>query len=599
MVAFMCNKPAMYLSDSGWQSVKDVDCLHDPADILNFCRRVYPEKQVTNVVESSSKVTIGNWCQIDNSNCQHPEHTVTPYKCVVGAFHSEALLVPEHCVFDHMHEEQRCQTNAAWRQVADTACIGRGMAMDSSAPLSICGIDKFQGVEYVCCPTNKAEASASKEESVEKSVMTSAEEQSVEEDKNSEEASSSEELSDYSRYLHKIGSELLNEHEFFLRAKNDLHRQHREKINKIMEEWNAAKKHVEDMKKTDVKASEKLSAEVTERFQKTYEALDQEHDAQTKQLLMVHEERVQAALNKKRLDAINKFRSLLVDEKNEEEVVKSLQHYIRVEQKVRLHDINRYEHLADRDPLEADAVRQQFIDHLHLVDVRIQETLDLLKKLPKLEKKIRVQMDEFLKSFHDIDAGVARILAEQVEAQLQKQPLPDKRDDSNSNEEKSTEKSVEVPTEKVVSEPISSEIAGSVETVATVEEAAVNDMNDWQPPEPQFESNVELDEEAGVAHHEINSLQAEQRQYKKADATSHTSIGHGAVVGIAVGTVTVFIVLIVGLTIIRRRPYDMTVSHTVDENTTPEGSHLSQMQSNGYENPTYKYFEMRTGNNQA
>ena len=72
--------------------------------------------------------------------------------------------------------------------------------------------------------------------------------------------------------------------------------------------------------------------------------------------------------------------------------MKTLQHYIRVEQKVRLHDVNRYEHLADRDPMEAETVRQQIIDHLHLVDVRIQETLDLLRRVPRLEKKIRVQM---------------------------------------------------------------------------------------------------------------------------------------------------------------------------------------------------------------
>ncbi len=44
--------------------------------------QVYRDKQVTNVVESSAKVTIGNWCQADKPDCRHPVHTVTPYKCV-------------------------------------------------------------------------------------------------------------------------------------------------------------------------------------------------------------------------------------------------------------------------------------------------------------------------------------------------------------------------------------------------------------------------------------------------------------------------------------------------------------------------------------
>lgn len=43
---------------------------------------MYPGVDVTNVVESSVKVTISNWCQVDKPNCRHPEHTVTPYKCV-------------------------------------------------------------------------------------------------------------------------------------------------------------------------------------------------------------------------------------------------------------------------------------------------------------------------------------------------------------------------------------------------------------------------------------------------------------------------------------------------------------------------------------
>lgn len=73
-------------------------------------------------------------------------------------------------------------------------------------------------------------------------------------------------------------------------------------------------------------------------------------------------------------------------------MVDALKRYIRIEQKIRLHDVNRYEHLADRDPAEADAVRQQIIDHLHLVDVRILDTLDLLSRVPQWEKKIRVQM---------------------------------------------------------------------------------------------------------------------------------------------------------------------------------------------------------------
>ena len=40
MVAFMCGKPSMYLADKGWTRDPDTDCLKNPFDILNYCKKV-------------------------------------------------------------------------------------------------------------------------------------------------------------------------------------------------------------------------------------------------------------------------------------------------------------------------------------------------------------------------------------------------------------------------------------------------------------------------------------------------------------------------------------------------------------------------------
>lgn len=41
MVAFVCGKPARYLTQSGWQQAADTtDCLSDPQDILQLCQEV-------------------------------------------------------------------------------------------------------------------------------------------------------------------------------------------------------------------------------------------------------------------------------------------------------------------------------------------------------------------------------------------------------------------------------------------------------------------------------------------------------------------------------------------------------------------------------
>ena len=69
-----------------------------------------------------------------------------------GPFQSDALLVPEHCLFDHIHNQTRCWDFDQWNRTATGACRDRGMRVKSFAMLLPCGIDVFSGVEFVCCP---------------------------------------------------------------------------------------------------------------------------------------------------------------------------------------------------------------------------------------------------------------------------------------------------------------------------------------------------------------------------------------------------------------------------------------------------------------
>ena len=68
-------------------------------------------------------------------------------------------------------------------------------------------------------------------------------------------------------------------------------------------------------------------------------------------------------------------------------------------------------------------------------------------------------------------------------------------------------------------------------------------------------------------------------------------------IGIVIGSITVFIVIIVGVMIMRHR--SMTPSGQgfveVAQNASTEERQISKMQMNGYENPTYKYFEAQPG----
>merc|ERR1719412_1039321 len=149
-----------FLSSSGkWESDTDMKatCKKDKVEILEYCKKVYPERDITNIVESSHYVKISNWCKLGKKKCRGgAPQWVKPYRCLEGPFQSDALLVPEHCLFDHIHNQTKCWNFDQWNSTAGQACTDRSMKLRSFAMLLPCGIDVFSGVEFVCCPAKKA-----------------------------------------------------------------------------------------------------------------------------------------------------------------------------------------------------------------------------------------------------------------------------------------------------------------------------------------------------------------------------------------------------------------------------------------------------------
>ncbi|XP_065364868.1 amyloid-beta-like protein isoform X3 [Calliphora vicina] len=150
-----------YLSEEGrW--VTDLNkkstgatCLRDKLDLLDYCKKAYPNRDITNIVESSHYQKIGGWCRqgaLNANKCKGAHRWIKPFRCLEGPFQSDALLVPEGCLFDHIHNASRCWPFVRWNQTGAAACQERGMQMRSFAMLLPCGISLFSGVEFVCCP---------------------------------------------------------------------------------------------------------------------------------------------------------------------------------------------------------------------------------------------------------------------------------------------------------------------------------------------------------------------------------------------------------------------------------------------------------------
>ncbi|XP_034031082.1 amyloid beta (A4) precursor protein a isoform X2 [Thalassophryne amazonica] len=158
-VAMFCGKLNMHINVQTGKWEPDPSgsksCIATKEGILQYCQEVYPEVQITNVVEANQPVSIQNWCKKARKQCRSHMHIVVPYRCLVGEFVSDALLVPDKCKFLHQERMDQCESHLHWHTVAKESCGDRTMNLHDYGMLLPCGIDRFRGVEFVCCPAEE------------------------------------------------------------------------------------------------------------------------------------------------------------------------------------------------------------------------------------------------------------------------------------------------------------------------------------------------------------------------------------------------------------------------------------------------------------
>ncbi|KAI2653907.1 Amyloid-like protein 2 [Labeo rohita] len=85
-VAMFCGKLNMHINIQTGRWEPDPSgsktCLGTKEGVLQYCQEIYPELQITNVVEANQPVRIENWCKKDKKQCKGHAHIVVPYKCL-------------------------------------------------------------------------------------------------------------------------------------------------------------------------------------------------------------------------------------------------------------------------------------------------------------------------------------------------------------------------------------------------------------------------------------------------------------------------------------------------------------------------------------
>ncbi|XP_034371121.1 amyloid-beta precursor protein isoform X6 [Arvicanthis niloticus] len=640
-IAMFCGKLNMHMNvqNGKWESDPSgtKTCIGTKEGILQYCQEVYPELQITNVVEANQPVTIQNWCKRGRKQCKTHTHIVIPYRCLVGEFVSDALLVPDKCKFLHQERMDVCETHLHWHTVAKETCSEKSTNLHDYGMLLPCGIDKFRGVEFVCCPlaeesdsvdsadaeeddsdvwwggadTDYADGGEDKVvEVAEEEEVADVEEEEADDDEDVEDGDEVEEEAEepyeeaterttsiatttttttesveevvrvpttaastpdaVDKYLETPGDE--NEHAHFQKAKERLEAKHRERMSQVMREWEEAERQAKNLPKADKKA-------VIQHFQEKVESLEQEAANERQQLVETHMARVEAMLNdRRRLALENYITALQAVPPRPHHVFNMLKKYVRAEQKDRQHTLKHFEHVRMVDPKKAAQIRSQVMTHLRVIYERMNQSLSLLYNVPAVAEEIQDEVDELLQKEQNYSDDV---LANMI-----------------------SEPRISYGNDALM--PSLTETKTTVELLPVNGEFSLDDLQPWHPfGVDSVPANTE-NEGSGLTNiktEEISEVKMdaefghdsgfEVRHQKLVFFAEDVGSNKGAIIGLMVGGVVIATVIVITLVMLKKKQYT-SIHHgvvEVDAAVTPEERHLSKMQQNGYENPTYKFFE--------
>uniref|UniRef100_A0A2K5U6Q9 Amyloid-beta A4 protein n=1 Tax=Macaca fascicularis TaxID=9541 RepID=A0A2K5U6Q9_MACFA len=633
-IAMFCGRLNMHMNvqNGKWDSDPSgtKTCIDTKEGILQYCQEVYPELQITNVVEANQPVTIQNWCKRGRKQCKTHPHFVIPYRCLVGEFVSDALLVPDKCKFLHQERMDVCETHLHWHTVAKETCSEKSTNLHDYGMLLPCGIDKFRGVEFVCCPlaeesdnvdsadaeeddsdvwwggadTDYADGSEDKVvEVAEEEEVAEVEEEEADDDEDDEDGDEVEEEAEepyeeaterttsiatttttttesveevvrvpttaastpdaVDKYLETPGDE--NEHAHFQKAKERLEAKHRERM--------------------------------SQHFQEKVESLEQEAANERQQLVETHMARVEAMLNdRRRLALENYITALQAVPPRPRHVFNMLKKYVRAEQKDRQHTLKHFEHVRMVDPKKAAQIRSQVMTHLRVIYERMNQSLSLLYNVPAVAEEIQDEVDELLQKEQNYsDDVLANMISEPRISYGNDALMP------SLTETKTTVELLPVNGEFSLDDlqPWHSFGADSV---------PANTENEVEPVDARPAADRGLTTRPGSG---LTNIKTEEISEVKMDAEFRHDSGYevhhqklvffaedvgsnkGAIIGLMVGGVVIATVIVITLVMLKKKQYT-SIHHgvvEVDAAVTPEERHLSKMQQNGYENPTYKFFE--------
>ncbi|TKS80718.1 Amyloid-like protein 2 [Collichthys lucidus] len=644
-VAMFCGKLNMHVNIQTGRWEPDPSgtksCVGTKEGVLQYCQEMYPELQITNVVEANQPIRIENWCKKEKKVCKGHAHIVVPYKCLVGEFVSDVLLVPEKCKFFHKERMDMCVSHQQWHGVAKEACAKSSMVLHSYGMLLPCGIDKFHGTEYVCCPASRTGDSAppsppSEVDDVEEEV----EDEEIDETDlvEEEEDSKMSDSQDEDKTLQEVKAVCTLEAETGP-CRASMPRWHfdmsQRKCVRFIYGGCAGNRNNFDSEEYCMAVCKRLTClsallslrkpcplticflnfaatppipqptddvdiyfetpaddKEHSRFQRAKEQLEIRHRNRMERVRKEWEEADRQAKNlpkAERQTLIQHFQAMV--ESLEEEAASEKQQLVET-------------HLARVEAMLNDRRRlalENYLAALQADPPRPHRILQALRRYVRAENKDRQHTTRHYQHVLAVDPEKAAQMKSQVMTHLrcdrgedESEPIPALQNELLQEQKSDIDQFMSSISESQPDVTVSSE-----ESV----EVPVSEGKPYRPfqvtslgsrSEPEGSAMSGLDGLIGAEERIINSkpkISDNVGSYRPLG--EDFSFGSSALIGLLVIAVAIATVIVISLVLLRKRQYG-TISHgivEVDPMLTPEERHLSKMQNHGYENPTYKYLE--------
>lgn len=160
-----------------------------------------------------------------------------------------------------------------------------------------------------------------------------------------------------------------------------------------MKEWSELEEHYQEMKLKDPKAADEFKKKMTNRFQKTVEALEEEGSAEKRQIISIHQQRVMSIINMRKKSAMDCYtKSLQQAVPKAKKVEKCLEKLLRALEKDRMHTLHHFKHLLNSFTKQALKDKDAMLDHLTDLIKMANQSIQMLDSAPSVSDKIKPRM---------------------------------------------------------------------------------------------------------------------------------------------------------------------------------------------------------------